>query len=50
VSEFSYQNYLNLNMSDVFRAAYYGDNFARLKKVKAQLDPNNVFGNFAFAI
>jgi hypothetical protein len=50
VSTEAYQNYPNLNMSAVFREAYYGAGFDRLRAVKQKYDPDNVFGGFAFAV
>ncbi len=50
VSRFSYQNYPNLNMSNVFRNSYFGDSFSRLLAVKQKYDPFGVWNSFAFAL
>ena len=44
----SYVNVPDLNLKN-YGQEYYGDNFARLRKVKAQYDPENVF-NFVQSI
>jgi len=44
----SYVNVPDLNIED-YGQEYYGDNFARLQKIKAQYDPENVF-NFIQSI
>jgi len=44
----SYVNVPDLNIKN-YGQEYYGDNFARLQKVKAQYDPENIF-NFAQSI
>jgi len=44
----SYVNVPDLNLKN-YGQEYYGDNFARLQKVKAQYDPKNVF-NFVQSI
>lgn len=44
----SYVNVPDLYLTN-FGQEYYGDNFARLRRVKAQYDPNNVF-NFVQSI
>ncbi|HEX3463002.1 MAG TPA: FAD-binding oxidoreductase [Candidatus Elarobacter sp.] len=38
----SYRNYCDLNLSD-WEDRYYKANYARLQRIKAQLDPNNTF-------
>ena len=38
----SYRNYCDLNLTD-WEARYYGENAARLRRVKKRFDPNNVF-------
>jgi len=44
----SYVNVPDLNIKN-YGQEYYGDNFARLQKIKAKYDPNNVF-NFVQSI
>jgi hypothetical protein len=44
----SYVNVPDLNIKN-YGQEYYGDNFARLRKVKAEYDPENVF-NFVQSI
>ncbi|KAF4031628.1 Berberine and berberine like domain-containing protein [Phytophthora infestans] len=40
----NYQNYCDLDLGDDFGKRYWGaDNFARLRQIKAQYDPLNVF-------
>jgi FAD/FMN-containing dehydrogenase len=41
VSGFSYQNYIDPGLGSWARA-YYGDNYARLQKIKAQVDPDDL--------
>jgi FAD/FMN-containing dehydrogenase len=43
VSGGSYVNYSDLDLGDGYAKAYWGDNLPRLMKIKAQVDPNNVF-------
>jgi len=38
----SYRNYCDLNLTD-WEARYYGENAARLRRVKKRFDPSNVF-------
>jgi FAD binding domain/Berberine and berberine like len=42
VSGFAYQNFIDRSQPD-WEHAYYGSNFARLKKVKRRYDPDDVF-------
>jgi FAD/FMN-containing dehydrogenase len=43
VSGASYVNYCDLDLGDGYAKAYWGENLARLTKIKAAFDPNNVF-------
>jgi len=43
VSGGCYVNYCDLDLDDGYAKAYWGDNLPRLMKIKAQLDPNNIF-------
>jgi FAD/FMN-containing dehydrogenase len=43
VSGGCYVNYCDLDLGDGYAKAYWGDNLARLTKIKAQYDANNVF-------
>lgn len=43
VSAASYVNYCDLDLGDGYAKAYWGDNLARLTKIKAAFDPNNTF-------
>jgi FAD/FMN-containing dehydrogenase len=43
VSGGAYVNYCDLDLGDGYARAYWGDNLARLMKIKAQYDPKNVF-------
>jgi FAD/FMN-containing dehydrogenase len=43
VSGGAYVNYCDLDLKEGYAKAYWGDNLARLKTIKAQVDPNNVF-------
>jgi FAD/FMN-containing dehydrogenase len=43
VSGGAYVNYSDLDLGDGYAKAYWGDNLARLMKIKAQYDPNNIF-------
>jgi FAD/FMN-containing dehydrogenase len=43
VSGGAYANYCDLDLGDGYAKAYWGDNLARLMKIKAQLDPKNIF-------
>ena len=42
VSGGAYVNYPDLDLSDA-PAAYWGSNLARLRRIKAAVDPDNVF-------
>jgi FAD/FMN-containing dehydrogenase len=43
VSGGCYVNYCDLDLGNGYAKAYWGDNLARLMKIKAQYDPNNMF-------
>jgi hypothetical protein len=43
VSGGCYVNYCDLDLGDGYAKAYWGDNLPRLIKIKAQLDPKNIF-------
>jgi FAD/FMN-containing dehydrogenase len=43
VSGACYVNYCDLDLGDGYAKAYWGDNLARLMKIKAAFDPKNVF-------
>jgi hypothetical protein len=43
VSGGCYVNYCDLDLGDGYARAYWGDNLPRLMKIKAQVDPKNVF-------
>jgi FAD/FMN-containing dehydrogenase len=43
VSGQSYVNYCDLDLGQGYARAYWGDNLARLMKIKTALDPKNVF-------
>jgi FAD/FMN-containing dehydrogenase len=36
-------NYCDLDLGDGYARAYWGDNLPRLMKVKAAVDPKNIF-------
>ncbi len=43
VSGGSYVNYCDLDLGDGYARAYWGDNLPRLMKIKAEIDPKNIF-------
>ena len=43
VSGASYVNYCDLDLGDGYAKAYWGDNLARLSKIKSAFDPKNIF-------
>ena len=43
VSGASYVNYCDLDLGDGYAKAYWGDNLARLMKIKSAFDPKNIF-------
>ena len=43
VSGGAYVNYCDLDLGDAYAKAYWGDNLARLMRIKAAVDPNNIF-------
>ncbi len=43
VSGGCYVNYCDLDLGDGYAKAYWGDNLPRLMKIKAQVDPKNIF-------
>jgi len=43
VSGESYVNYCDLDLGEGYARAYWGDNLARLSKIKASFDPKNIF-------
>ena len=43
VSGEAYVNYCDLDLGDGYARAYWGDNLPRLMKIKAGLDPKNIF-------
>ena len=43
VSGQSYVNYCDLDLGQGYARAYWGDNLARLMKIKAAFDPKNIF-------
>jgi FAD/FMN-containing dehydrogenase len=43
VSGGAYVNYCDLDLKEGYAKAYWGDNLQRLKTIKAQVDPDNVF-------
>jgi FAD/FMN-containing dehydrogenase len=43
VSGGCYANYCDLDLGEGYARAYWGDNLPRLIKIKAQVDPNNIF-------
>jgi FAD/FMN-containing dehydrogenase len=43
VSGAAYVNYCDLDLGDGYAKAYWGDNLPRLMKIKADVDPKNIF-------
>ena len=43
VSGGCYVNYCDLDLGTGYAKAYWGDNLARLMKIKAEVDPKNIF-------
>jgi FAD/FMN-containing dehydrogenase len=43
VSGGAYVNYCDLDLGDGYAKAYWGDNLPRLTKIKAEVDPKNIF-------
>jgi Berberine and berberine like len=43
VSGGCYVNYCDLDLGDGYAKAYWGDNLPRLMKIKAEVDPKNIF-------
>ena len=43
VSGGSYVNYCDVDLGDGYARAYWGDNLPRLMKIKAEIDPKNIF-------
>jgi FAD/FMN-containing dehydrogenase len=43
VSGEAYVNYCDLDLGTGYAKAYWGDNLPRLKKIKAAVDPKNIF-------
>jgi len=43
VSGGCYVNYCDLDLGDTYAKAYWGDNLPRLMKIKAEVDPKNIF-------
>ena len=39
----AYVNYCDLDLGEGYAKAYWGDNLPRLMKIKAQVDPKNIF-------
>jgi FAD/FMN-containing dehydrogenase len=45
VSGAAYVNYCDLDLGDGYARAYWGDNLPRLMKIKADVDPKNIFSH-----
>jgi FAD/FMN-containing dehydrogenase len=45
VSGAAYVNYCDLDLGDGYAKAYWGDNLPRLMKIKADVDPKNIFNH-----